>query len=44
MDILDPQLDIGNTPVIVLHYRIADVYRVAVLYMVEMVGLVESNG
>ena len=42
MEILYPELQIGYTPVIVLHYGIADVYRIAGLDVLEMFRLVEG--
>ena len=44
MDILDAELDVGDAPVVILHYRITDVHRISVPDMFEMFGLVESYG
>ena len=44
MYILNPQLYIRNPPVIILHDGIADIDRISVPDMLEMLSLVEGDG
>ena len=42
--VLDPELYVGDAPVVVLGYGIADVHRVAGMQVLEVLGPVERYG
>ena len=44
MEVLDTELSIGSSAIVVFHYAVADIYGVSGLDMVEVVGHIEGNG
>ena len=44
MDVFDAELDVRDAAVVVLDYRVADVDRVSISDVLEMLGLVEGDG